>query len=338
MPSGFCTHCGHDLPPLARFCTDCGTAVPAQPGTARANGFPTATPTAPEPGVQVRPVGPDELPTAHDATLWHPHALGAAPVAGSSLVPPPPYPPAPAPEPAPAFPPATEPAPTQAWPGQHPTPPAPPRRPRRRGLARWWPWLVVWFLAAVVVVMGGLYLGGVEDDREPGTGGSPDRAASSGPGSGTTGTAVNTVVEAPATAAPNADVRGEPVSYEAEHMLDQDPHTAWRMNGDGTGRTLTFTFDEPTHLSSVGLVNGYAKADGATDWYPRNRRILQVRWLFDDGTAVDQELREITALQTVGVDVTTSRVRLVLEEVTDPGAENGRNFTAISDVRFTESD
>ena len=84
----------------------------------------------------------------------------------------------------------------------------------------------------------------------------------------------------PATAPPNEDVDGNMVRYEGRNMLDGVPETTWRMAGDGTGETITFDLAEPTTISEVGMINGYAKTanDGGRelDWYTGNRRVLEV--------------------------------------------------------------
>ncbi len=142
----------------------------------------------------------------------------------------------------------------------------------------------------------------------------------------------------PATAEPNQDVDGNLVRYEARNMLDGVPETTWRMPGDGTGETLTFDFDSPVTLTSVGMVNGYAKTarEGGTtlDWYAGNRRVLAVEWLFDDGTLVRQDLEETRTLQSIDVDpVTTESVQVRLVTVTPPGrGPSARNYTAVSEV------
>ena len=66
---------------------------------------------------------------------------------------------------------------------------------------------------------------------------------------------------------------------------------------------MVFTLPEEAEISEVGLVNGYAKKDTGgsrtVDWYPLNRRILKVEWVFDDGTTVAQDLRSEPVLQTI---------------------------------------
>lgn len=145
-------------------------------------------------------------------------------------------------------------------------------------------------------------------------------------------------VTAPQVAPATTDLDGQLVAYDARQMLDATPATAWRMAGDATGETITFTLRQPATIRRVGLINGYAKQvpSGASlvNWYPNNRRITAVEWAFDDGTVIRQDLREKTKLQRLTVDpVTTSTVQLRLLGVTPPGAGAlGRDYTAISDV------
>ena len=143
---------------------------------------------------------------------------------------------------------------------------------------------------------------------------------------------------APKTAPRSTDSAGRPVSYEAGQMLDGVPETCWRMPGDGTGSTLTFTLPQEARITELGLINGYAKtardARGELDWYHGNRRILRVTWSFDDGTEISQDLTDTTSMQTVEVDrIRTSTVSMTLDEVSPPGTGRAaRNYTAISDV------
>jgi hypothetical protein len=145
-------------------------------------------------------------------------------------------------------------------------------------------------------------------------------------------------VTAPPAAPATTDLDGELVAYGPRRMLDATPATSWRTAGDATGETLTFTLAEPSTIRRVGLINGYAKqvrsSASLVDWYPNNRRITAVEWVFDDGTVVRQDLVEKPRLQRLTIDpVTTSTVQLRLLSVTPPGAGVlGRDYTAISDV------
>jgi hypothetical protein len=145
-------------------------------------------------------------------------------------------------------------------------------------------------------------------------------------------------VRVPATAPPNEDTTGHRVTYVGANMLDRIPETCWRMVGDGTGKDIKIALPGKTTLRRVGLINGYAKSarEGRKelDWYHGNRRIEAVEWIFDDGTSVEQDLRDTTAVQSVDVDgVTTSTITLRLVSVSAPGkGPAARNNTAISDL------
>lgn len=164
---------------------------------------------------------------------------------------------------------------------------------------------------------------------------SADRTAPSGP---LEDVAASAGVEAPPPVPPGRSLAGEPVSYAAANLTDGDTTTAYRVRGDATGTVLTFRWPEPVTLHEVGLVNGYAKTDSANgvavNWYAANRKVLRVRWTFDDGTTVEQELRPDPDLQTVEAPgVATRTVRLELLAVSPPGAgPRGRDVTALSEV------
>ena len=198
------------------------------------------------------------------------------------------------------------------------------------------PWLIA-VVALVVVTLTGIGLllllapsGDGDDDEGERSG--RNGSARGGPASALTPSEVAVPDSAPA----SVDGDGNPVSFGAENMLDADPRTSWRMAGDGSGSVITFAFGEAVTVTEVGLVNGYAKTDPPNDWYAGNRRIEVVTWVFDDGTEVTQDLREIRDLQTVEVDaVETKTIELRILEVTDPGTgPDGRDFTAISDVEL----
>jgi len=147
----------------------------------------------------------------------------------------------------------------------------------------------------------------------------------------------------PGTAEPNQDVDGNLVRFEARNMLDDVRTTCWRTPGDATGEIITLSLGEPTTLSRVGLVNGYAKtsegSSGKLNWYRGNRRLLAVEWTFDDGTTVSQSLVETRSMQTLDIEpVTTSTVTLRLVGVSSPGAgRSARDYTAISDLALVGS-
>ncbi|GAA3669647.1 hypothetical protein GCM10022237_31890 [Nocardioides ginsengisoli] len=311
----YCTTCGHELG-IGRFCTNCGQPVPGR--------HPEAAPTSAAPVV---PPPTGQLPPAARYPLF---AEGA---------------------------PATQVTPSGPPPPPPPSPYGPPQPERKRGVA-WLPWVIAVVLVALVAGIGVLLLvnsGGSSDDtakqrQTPVTdGGSPGPTSGepAQPDSSGTGAPVQapdpadvidltgeTTAEVPATAPPSRDRGNHPVTFGAANLLDGRPRTSWRMPGDGTGLTLTFDLGRTVVLTQVGLINGYAKVDGADNWYRGNRRIQAVQWEFDDGTRITQELVDRPTMQPQSIDpVETRTVKLHLITVSAPGkGPNGRDFTAISDV------
>lgn len=150
---------------------------------------------------------------------------------------------------------------------------------------------------------------------------------------------VATGVSADCTAPPATDDAGRPVSYDATNVLDGDPSTAWRCNGSGDGRTLTFSFPPGTTIGTLGLINGYAKTDpkSGAKRYGEYRRITKVTWTFDSGKSVDQNVTDGTqTVQTTTITpVTTQRVTLTIDASTKPGqSAKTRDAVLISDVSF----
>lgn len=315
-----CTSCGHELG-VGRFCTNCGHPVGAPlPDDLPTDGPPDddwRTRTAERPAVvpPLRAGGPVSPPLVPEPGRGHGprYPLYADEVTAAPAV-------------------------------------LPAGLPHHRGQRRWLPWVAGF---AVLVLIGALGLWLLTGDGQPdGTDRAvdPTRSDSSSPAptpttsvSPSTGKAEDVAQLAtatvPATAPPNQDVSGNMVRYEARNMLDGVPETCWRMPGDASGEEITVQLADPTTLTKVGLVNGYAKtatdASGRRlDWYHGNRRILSVEWTFDDGTIISQSLDDTRKMQTIEVDsVTTSTVRLRLVSVSSPGSgPAARNYTAISDV------
>lgn len=216
----------------------------------------------------------------------------------------------------------------------------PPDRPRA-ALPPWLPWVA----GVVLVLLLGAVLASCLGDDEPAPEATDPGGSATKPGGDaatrparTSDVARFTAVSAPTPASPTTDLDGDLVRYEARQMTDGVPQTCWRMPGDGTGAVIEFRLREATTITRVGLINGYAKvvADGLrqVDWYPQNRRIASVEWLFDDGTSMIQDLEMRPRMQVVRVDpVTTRTVRLRILGVTPPAdGPLGRDYTPISDV------
>jgi hypothetical protein len=141
-------------------------------------------------------------------------------------------------------------------------------------------------------------------------------------------------VNAPPSAPNGHDAEGGVTSYGADHLVDGDLSTAWRMRGNGAGRTLSFQFQTSQTVIELGLVNGYAKTDpySGEDRYRQERRITQVTWLLN-GSAVAQSLlpsdRGPQSIRLAAPAVTTT-VQLRID-ATVPG-DGQYDYTAISEV------
>ncbi|HEU0040925.1 MAG TPA: hypothetical protein VFQ15_01110 [Jiangellaceae bacterium] len=193
------------------------------------------------------------------------------------------------------------------------------------------PGFIIMGVAAVLVLIATVVAASViGGDADAGGGGQAPAAAQ---GTGGSELAAEAVIEVPGTAPDSSDNAGNPVSYSATNLVDGDPTTAWRMRGDASGAELILTWPDARTITDVGLINGYAKLDavGDDDRYGQNRRVLGVTWVFDDGTQVTQQLAEVQDMQrlTLEAPVTTSSVRLRLDDVSRPG---GRDYTALSEL------
>ncbi len=335
--------CGHLLG-SGRFCVECGRPVDGErwsTDTAERPVVPSLTPSAAAPTIPVPPppIAPESGPMTPKPVPEPPHQprfpLFADEVGPGGLSP------AAAPGPAPEGP-----------------------RPERA----WLPWLAGAVALVLVAAVGTVLLVGGDDEPsqadettgpqptpqsarrtaspspDPSPKTKPSRTAQpskpAGPSEDVTATTTATV---PTTAPRNTDVDGNPVSYHPTNMLDGVATTCWRMPGDGTGSAVVLTLAEPTTLTRIGLVNGYAKTsqDGGKtfDWYRGNRRLLAVEWTFDDGTRISQSLEEVRRPQTVDIPpVTTKTVTLSLVDVSPPGTgRSGRDYTAISDLTLKGS-
>lgn len=330
-----CRQCGHELG-IGRFCTNCGHPVAADTphaGTHTQRGE-WRTDTAERPRA-VPPPAPLAAPTP--APARYPLFADEAPAGGASDTDT-----------------HTEVSPAPETLGRH----RHVDESRRHGAAAGWvPWVAGLTALLVLATLGlWLLLGDDEDPVANGSVGPPERTerpsrdartpqgratVSPAPGAKPGNLAAAATVQAPAPAPSTQDVTGSPVTFVAAHLLDGVPQTCWRMPGDGTGESITFSFDGPTRMTEVGLVNGYAKTasdtSGSYDWYAGNRRTLQVEWTFDDGTLVTQDLRQTRDMQTVALDrgVVTEQVTMRLLEVSPPGTgPASRDYTAISEVRL----
>lgn len=191
---------------------------------------------------------------------------------------------------------------------------------------------------AVVGFLAGSLMGAASDGG--GSDGPTVGAASSGaPWEGPVTAVTVTVVEASCQSDPSRDASGARVGYEPEFAVDGNADSAWRCPGDGVGETLVIDLGGPVRVAELGVVPGYAKTDATdgTDRYAENRRLTAIRWRFDDGTTIEQQLDpdpELRDLQAIRIPVTTSE-RVTLEIVSSIQAD--RDTVAVSELRVSAS-
>jgi hypothetical protein len=140
-------------------------------------------------------------------------------------------------------------------------------------------------------------------------------------------------VIASTTAADAVDAAGNTVSFAPQNVADADPATAWRTPGAGKGESLTFTFSQPVHLVSIGVIPGYAKVDRTSgeNRFTENRRVQEARFEFDNGIVNDFSFLDLADVQSNLVSVETTTVKVT---ILDSTGKTKRDFTAISEIEF----
>ncbi|MGW0045251.1 NADase-type glycan-binding domain-containing protein [Rhodococcus sp. NPDC003348] len=241
----------------------------------------------------------------------------------------------------------------------NPLPPEPPRPPLSvRG------WLAVAAAAAAVLALlagGGYLLNRTLGDDETSVTGSAAPAADDngdlGGGDFATGddfdfgADTDTVAVAPTAVLPTCtplppavDSAGRTHAYEAPNAIDGDVTTAWRCKGT-QGQTLAISFPCSVHLATVGIDPGHDKTDpDGSDRFAQNRKVTRVKWTFDDGSSVEQQVEPRRGIQTMPVDTTARTATLTVlatvdgQPVTNRAGERSAPFndvTSISEIRFT---
>lgn len=143
---------------------------------------------------------------------------------------------------------------------------------------------------------------------------------------------------------PAVDSTGRPHAYEATNAVDGDVTTAWRCQGT-RGQTLAVSFPCGVHLATVGLDPGHDKTDpDGSDRFAQNRKITRVKWTFDDGSSVEQQVPPQRGIQSMPVDVTARTATLTVLDTVDGQPVAGRtgqqsapfnDVTSVSEIRFT---
>ncbi len=122
------------------------------------------------------------------------------------------------------------------------------------------------------------------------------------------------------------------MTHSAERLIDGDPATAWveGVSGQGTGESVTFTFDGIYKVTGLKICGGYQKDEKR---YSENSRPTDIRLEFSDGSTQSVTLQDLMQEQTVSFSapVNTSYVTIVIESVYEGSKYED---TAISEVTF----
>ena len=141
-------------------------------------------------------------------------------------------------------------------------------------------------------------------------------------------------VQASGFAPPSIDAAGQQVTFFPSNAIDGDVRTAWRVPGDGTGASLTLSWNTPVQLTEITLVPGYAKTDiDGTDRFTQNRRIARAEFLVDGERSLGAlDFQDRRGFQGAPIDppIETSTLVVSILRATPHG---GRDFAAISEVR-----
>lgn len=137
---------------------------------------------------------------------------------------------------------------------------------------------------------------------------------------------------APASVPDNVDGCGVSRVYGPQSLVDDDLESGWAMDGDGEGQRLRLNLGGPTRVNQVAITPGLAEPScSSLDIFDEQRRLQSVRWVFSDGTDVQQTLDPSNpGLQSIDVDVVTSRVTAVLGRTVDGGTID---VTAVAEIR-----
>jgi hypothetical protein len=99
------------------------------------------------------------------------------------------------------------------------------------------------------------------------------------------------------------------VDYDAANTLDGSPRTAWGASNNGKGVSITYKFDDAYAVTTMRLVNGYAKSSST---FSANARLKTVRVTTAKGTRTVR-LKDTSRRQSIPIPAGATRsVRLTI--------------------------
>lgn len=129
---------------------------------------------------------------------------------------------------------------------------------------------------------------------------------------------------------------GRTKPYHVREIMDNDLKTAW-VEGkpdDGVGEWVEFTFDPEIILERISLINGYTRSETL---YQANNRVKKIRISFDDGTYLDQELKDGELKPQTITLPEAKQIRTLRLTVLETYKGSKFNDTCISEIKFDYS-
>lgn len=120
------------------------------------------------------------------------------------------------------------------------------------------------------------------------------------------------------------------IGYVAANAIDNDPTTAWRVPGSGVGQQIVLHLAAVSHVTSVGLIPGYAKVDpcDGSVRFNEERRVTSVQWTIGDHIFT-QTFTDSPVMQSIPVDAVGGEVSIKILGDTGPALHD---FTPISEI------
>lgn len=129
-------------------------------------------------------------------------------------------------------------------------------------------------------------------------------------------------VTASSTTPPAPDAAGNMISYDPENVVDGQNSTAWNVDGDGVGQSITLNYDKPVTVDRIGIIPGYDKVD-PTDGTHRFYQLYVIKKAqidLSDGTSVKASFSRDPSMQFTDVpNTTTDSVKVTILDTYPPG-------------------
>jgi hypothetical protein len=112
------------------------------------------------------------------------------------------------------------------------------------------------------------------------------------------------------------------ISYDPQNVVDGQNSTAWNVNKNGAGQSITLYYDKPVVVNRIGIIPGYDKVD-PTDGTHRFYQLYVIKMArieFSNGRSVVASFSRDPSMQYTNVPTTTTNwVKITILETYPPG-------------------